>query len=202
MRKTWLIRRAVRRPVSLATTSLISSSVCRLPFISSSALPARTSSTALAAAAWLCGTSTSSSCPMSSPNCCATSRILSAGPTRIGTISLASAASTRAAQRALVAGMRHRARDRRDAAGAIQHQPIAVVPLDAGRGQRDRRGRELLGRRDHRGHPVEHGLPVLVDAGAVEQHDPFRRPLLPGGDRHGDRVAAYTGAANRSSCAR
>ena len=60
MMKTWLIRRAVRRPVSLATTSLISSSVCRLPFIRSSALPARTSSTALAAAAWLCGASTSS----------------------------------------------------------------------------------------------------------------------------------------------
>ena len=40
MMKTWLTRRAVRRPVSRATTSPISSSVCRLPFIRSSALPA------------------------------------------------------------------------------------------------------------------------------------------------------------------
>ena len=55
MRKTWLRRRPVRRPVSRATTAPSSSSECRLPFISSSASPWRTSSTALAAAAWLCG---------------------------------------------------------------------------------------------------------------------------------------------------
>jgi hypothetical protein len=54
------MRRAVRRPVSRFTTSAINSSVCRAPFISASALPARTSSTALAAAAWLCGASTTS----------------------------------------------------------------------------------------------------------------------------------------------
>jgi hypothetical protein len=59
MTKTWLTRRPVLRPVSLATTSAISSSVCRLPFISSSASPARTSRTASAAAAWLWGVSTS-----------------------------------------------------------------------------------------------------------------------------------------------
>ena len=58
MMKTWLMRRPVRRPVSRATTAPSSSSVCRLPFISSSASPSRTSSTALAAAAWLCGAST------------------------------------------------------------------------------------------------------------------------------------------------
>ena len=58
--KQWLTRRAVRRPVSFFTTAAISSSVWRLPFISASALPARTSSTAVAAAAWLCGASTSS----------------------------------------------------------------------------------------------------------------------------------------------
>ena len=39
MTKTWLMRRPVRRPVSRATTAPISSSVCRLPFISSSASP-------------------------------------------------------------------------------------------------------------------------------------------------------------------
>ena len=37
------MRRAVRRPVSRLTTAPISSSVCRLPFISASALPSRTS---------------------------------------------------------------------------------------------------------------------------------------------------------------
>ena len=50
MTKTWLMRRPVRRPVSCATTAPSSSSVCRLPFISSSASPARTSATAFAAA--------------------------------------------------------------------------------------------------------------------------------------------------------
>ena len=58
MMKTWLIRRSVRRPVAEAATSFISSSVCRLPFISSSPLPSRISATAWAAAAWLCGAST------------------------------------------------------------------------------------------------------------------------------------------------
>ena len=33
MTKAWLMRRAVLRPVSVAVTSCISSSVCRLPFI-------------------------------------------------------------------------------------------------------------------------------------------------------------------------
>ena len=41
MMKQWLMRRAVRMPVSRATTAPISSSVCRLPFISASARPAR-----------------------------------------------------------------------------------------------------------------------------------------------------------------
>ncbi len=38
MMKTWLIRRAVRNPVFAAVTARISSSVCRLPFISISPL--------------------------------------------------------------------------------------------------------------------------------------------------------------------
>jgi hypothetical protein len=49
MMKAWLMRRSVRRPVALRTTAPISSSVCRLPFISISALPSRASCTALAA---------------------------------------------------------------------------------------------------------------------------------------------------------
>jgi hypothetical protein len=48
----------VRRPVADGTTAAISSSVCRLPFISASTLPARASSTAFSAAAWLCSTLT------------------------------------------------------------------------------------------------------------------------------------------------
>ena len=63
MTNTWLIRRPVRRPVSRATTAPISSSVCRLPFIRISARRSRTSATACAAAAWLCGASTIRSCP-------------------------------------------------------------------------------------------------------------------------------------------
>ena len=58
MTKQWLMRRAVRMPVSRATTAPISSSVWRLPFISASASPSRTSSTAFAAESWLCGAST------------------------------------------------------------------------------------------------------------------------------------------------
>src|SRR3569833_3125748 len=58
--KQWLMRWAVRRPVSRATTAAINSSVCRLPFIRAWALPARTSATALAAASWLCSASTMS----------------------------------------------------------------------------------------------------------------------------------------------
>ena len=57
MTKAWLIRRPVRKPVAEETTALINSSVWRLPFINTSARAERTSSTALAAAAWLSGTS-------------------------------------------------------------------------------------------------------------------------------------------------
>ena len=69
MTKQWLMRRAVRSPVSRLTTAPISSSVCRLPFISASALPSRTSSTAAAAEAWLCGASTISKPEISMPCC-------------------------------------------------------------------------------------------------------------------------------------
>ena len=95
MMKTWLIRRPVRRPVSRATTAPSSSSVCRLPFISSSASPCRTSSTALAAAAWLCGASTMRALPRSMPLACGdSSRSSRPGPTRIGVISPFAAASS------------------------------------------------------------------------------------------------------------
>jgi hypothetical protein len=47
MMKAWLMRRSVRSPVPVRTTAPISSSVCRLPFISISALPSRASRTAI-----------------------------------------------------------------------------------------------------------------------------------------------------------
>jgi hypothetical protein len=50
------MRRAVRRPVALSITSLISSSVCSEPFISASTWPSRASDTATSAAAWLWAT--------------------------------------------------------------------------------------------------------------------------------------------------
>ena len=58
--KQWLTRRAVRNPVSRRTTAAISTSVCRLPFISASARPSHTRRTAVSAAAWLCSASTTS----------------------------------------------------------------------------------------------------------------------------------------------
>ena len=94
MTKQWLTRRAVRSPVSRLTTAPISSSVCRLPFISASALPSRTSSTALSADAWLCGVSTIGSPAMSMPCSFAIASIRARGPTRIGAISPSFAAST------------------------------------------------------------------------------------------------------------
>ena len=83
---TWLIRRSVRRPVAEATTASISSSVCRLPFISASTSPARANATARSAAAWLCGAATIRYGVMSMFAAAATARIFASGPTSIGTI--------------------------------------------------------------------------------------------------------------------
>src|SRR5262249_11171090 len=91
--KTWLMRRAVRRPVLLEVTSRMSSSVCRLPFISSSPLDWWINSTAFAAAASLWGTSTISKRPISRRCSRATAAIFAAGPTRMGTMIPACAAS-------------------------------------------------------------------------------------------------------------
>ncbi len=57
MTKAWLVRRPVRSPVAEETTALISSSVCKLPYINASARADRTSSTALAGAARASATS-------------------------------------------------------------------------------------------------------------------------------------------------
>ena len=87
-------RRSVRRPPARETTSAISSSVCRLPFISASASPFLTSVTAIAAASWLCLTLTMRKLRMSNPFSSASERILLSGPIRIGSMKPASAASS------------------------------------------------------------------------------------------------------------
>ncbi len=76
----------MRRPVADAVTSCSSSSVCRLPFISNSASPARIAATARAAAAWLCGASISTLSPRSSAFASATWRMRASGPISSGTI--------------------------------------------------------------------------------------------------------------------
>ena len=94
MMKQWLIRRSVRSPLSCATTAPISSSVCRLPFIRASALPSRTSATALAAELWLCAEATTGSPAISMLFCRATSASRAGGATRIGAIRFSRCAST------------------------------------------------------------------------------------------------------------
>ena len=93
MTKTWLIRRAVRKPVLEDVTARISSSVCRLPFINNSPCPALISSTALAAAASLCGASTTLKALISISCSRADALILAIGPTRVGMMSPIFAAS-------------------------------------------------------------------------------------------------------------
>ena len=123
------MRRPVRSPVSLATTALRSSSVCRLPFIRSSASPLRTSSTALAAAAWLCGASTIRVLPRSMPLFFAISWILAAGPTRIGAINPLCAGLDGAGQCRLLAGVRDRRRYGFQASAPLQQQLYFPVPV-------------------------------------------------------------------------
>src|ERR671912_2202469 len=96
MTKQWLTRRAVRRPPSRRTTAPMSSSVCRLPFISASAWPDFTSSTATSAVAWLCGASTMRIMETSLPSASAAAVILACGPTRMGSIGPSPAASNTA----------------------------------------------------------------------------------------------------------
>ena len=79
------MRRLVRS-AGVAITACISSSVCRLPFISTSTWPEAASSAARAAAAWLCSTASMRALPRSSPACSATARIFASGPISHGTI--------------------------------------------------------------------------------------------------------------------
>ena len=92
--KQWLMRRSVRSPPSRATTAASISSVCRLPFISAPARPSRTRATARSAEAWLCGVSSMAMPARSRPAAAAAARIRAAGPTRMGRIRPALAASS------------------------------------------------------------------------------------------------------------
>ena len=94
MTKTWLIRRAVRRPVLDDATARISSSVCRLPFISSSPLAWWMSSTRLGGRLFAVRRVDDLE-TADVEACCAaaTAAILARGPTRIGTMIPSSAAS-------------------------------------------------------------------------------------------------------------
>jgi hypothetical protein len=92
--KQWVSRRSVRSPVSRRTTALISSSVLSEPFISISAPPSRTTATAFSADSWLCAASMILYPLMSSAAAFAAATIRSRGPTRIGAIRPAFAAST------------------------------------------------------------------------------------------------------------
>src|SRR5207249_4181453 len=178
MTNTWLTRRSVRNPVSRLTTSLISSSVCRLPFMSRSARPSRTSSTARAAAAWLCGTSAISYCSMSSPHVLATVRIRSTGPTRIGAMMPARAASTTAPSEASSHGCAtavglavraEHARQRRQGPRLVEQEQEELLPeqLPALRSRQALAGQVLVA--DLLGHAEAADVhPGLVAAG-VEQ---------------------------------
>src|SRR4051812_3973003 len=87
------MRRWVRSPVSRFTTAAMSSSVCRLPFISASALPFLTRSTAAAAAVSGVGLSTISTSRRSMSCAFASARIFASGPNSTGAMSPMRAAS-------------------------------------------------------------------------------------------------------------
>ena len=78
------MRRAVRSPPSRETTAPISSSVCRLPFISAPAAPSLQSFTAAAAASTGVAASTNSAPSSETPAAAAAFSIAARGPTRIG----------------------------------------------------------------------------------------------------------------------
>jgi hypothetical protein len=94
MTKQWLMRRLVRS--ELATTAPISSSVCRLPFISAPTLPCTASSTARAAAERASGRSSIGTPSSESSAAFATASRRARGPTSTGSMSPAARASSAA----------------------------------------------------------------------------------------------------------
>jgi hypothetical protein len=94
MTKTWLMRRSVRRPVAAAVTACISSSVCRLPFISMSPLPLADQRHGPLRRGVAVGGVDDLDPAEVEPVVAATRADLRSGPTRIGTMSPRPAAST------------------------------------------------------------------------------------------------------------
>ena len=115
-------------PVSLLTTSAISSSVWRLPFINASTSPLRTISTAFAAEVWLCGVSTSCRPVRSSPPEAASALMRASGPTRDWFDDLGLGRFDCAAQGGLVARMRHRRAHRRQRMAGVDQRIVLFVP--------------------------------------------------------------------------
>ena len=219
MMKTWLMRRPVRRPVSRATTAPSSSSVCRLPFISSSASPWRTSSTAFAAAAWLWGASTIRVLPSWMPAAFATSRIFAAGPTRIGTISpfwpasIAAASAVSSHGCATAVGTGSRLRQRSSSASYLPVPVMVHVPLRTRR--RSRLIHQRLDASPDVGRPPAprelHRVRLRRDAGGDRERDlpdlrqrrversPARDPSV---ERSPPACAPRRGTTRRAACAR
>ena len=130
MMKTWLMRRPVRKPVSRLVTSASSSSECRLPFMSSSALPSRTNATARSAAAWLCGTSMISMPPTSSSTGLCDLPYLVRRTYEDGQDQSFAVGLQSASERGLVARMRHSHGQRRLGLGVVD-QPLVLGMLAA-----------------------------------------------------------------------
>ena len=127
MTKQWLIRRSVRMPVSRATTAPISSSVCRLPFISAAALPSRTRATALAAESWLCADSTIGRSAMSMPMPRRHVANARRRPDQDRLDQAQPACLHRAPERDFVTRMRNRGDDRRQLLRRVDQTQILVV---------------------------------------------------------------------------
>lgn len=151
-------------------------------------MPQTASSTARAAAAWLCSTG---SIAMPSRATCAFSavaRIFASGPIRIGS-SRPWSDLDRRQHRLGRAGMDDRGAEGRQLACLPDEALVAIAALQRDLGQPGARPFHRLRRRHHRRGAVEHDLAALVGAARVEQHDPPLRPLLARRDRDGDRVA-------------
>ena len=178
------MRRAVRS--RLATTAPISSSVCRLPFISASTSPFSASSTARAAAAWLCGASSIATSLIARPASRATDSRRARGPTSTGSMSPAARASSAAdrltASHGCTTAILIRPSGFTSCSKRTRSSPCCE--RDPHLRQRVARPLDALGRRKHGRFAGDHRLAVLVDAAAIE-YETVRR-LVAGGDPYGD----------------
>ena len=184
MRKQWLMRRPVRS--GLATTAAISSSVCRLPFISASTLPLSASSTARAAAAWLCGTSSIARSSIFNSDFSATAKIRARGPMSTGSMRPAARASSAADKLTAVAWMNDGHPEFPERPDVLQqpHEIVALRKRYAHLRQRAARALDAFRRRDDGRLAGDHRPALLVGAGAIEHQAVIR--FVACGDRHRD----------------